>query len=65
MFKKYGSIFTISDTSEIRTADSWHDFVATQEKKSLAEGVKVHKRKDVNNVQKVICDIDVNKYIIQ
>jgi len=63
MFKKTGSIFTLSDVSRIKKADSWENYIASQEKKSVAEGVIVHRPKTSDNLQKVVCNIDLDKYI--
>jgi len=63
MFTKTGAIFTISKANRIKTAESWDDYLEAQGKTSAVEGVIIHRRKNPDNVQKVVCDIDLDKYI--
>lgn len=63
MFNKIGSVFTISEANRIKTADTWNSFIASQEKKSIAEGVTVHRRKNPSNEDNVVCNIDLDRYI--
>jgi len=63
MFNKTGAIFTIANSSRIKTASSWENYITSHEKQSVAQGIKVHRLNNNTDVQKIVCDIDLNKYI--
>jgi hypothetical protein len=63
MFQKYGNVFTIADTNRVKTASDWSDFIDTAEKSAAVEGITIHKNLDPTNIQKAVCDIDLDNYI--
>jgi hypothetical protein len=58
-FIKHGSIFTITDSNQIKTASDWNDIVT---KKSTAEGILIHNNSNVNT-SNVVCQIDLDNYV--
>jgi len=60
MFMKHGAVFAITGADRIKTASDWSDVV---NKTSTAEGIIIHKNMEPDNVQKVVCQIDIDKYI--
>lgn len=61
-FTKHGSIFTITDSNQIKTASDWSDIISTR-KTSTAEGVKIHDNLMSNDQSNVVCNIDVDNYV--
>lgn len=59
MFTKTGAVFTICDVNRIKTASEWDDI----SKKSMADGITIHKRLEPNSEQRAVCEIDLSNYI--
>jgi hypothetical protein len=60
MFTKHGAVFAITGSDRIKTASDWSDVV---NKTSTAEGIVINKNMEPGNAQKIVCQIDINKYI--
>lgn len=58
-FTKHGSIFTITESNQIKTASDWTDIVT---KKSTAEGILIHNNSN-SNKGNVVCQIDLDNFI--
>ena len=63
MFQKYGNVFTIVDSNQVKTASDWSDFLDNADKLATVEGVVIHKNLEPTNIQKAVCDIDLDNYI--
>ncbi len=59
-FTKRGSIFTITQSNQIKTANDWTSVV---EKTSTAEGVIIHNNNKPEGNNSVVCEIDLENYI--
>lgn len=59
-FIKHGSIFTITESNQIKTASDWSDIVT---KKSTAEGIIIHNNLNPKENGNVVCQIDLDNYI--
>lgn len=62
-FTKHGSIFTITDSNQIKEASEWSDIILNNKKTSTAEGIKIHNNLKQNKQDNIVCNIDVDNYI--